>query len=340
MPKALYGLITMSLKPLGVSFVLALLISSSQFHGASAFVGQIRSSRSMSDHRLRRTQWDEQHQVRTTRTKIASSAETITTTTDYVNSQDAEFPWQFNGRAILCPMLVRTSTSLSDPASQEKLEKWNILPWSFFGWTVGGTVALEYDDSPVGPYTEFARLGCLASTLHRQEDTPSSGGGSQRVLVGQVGTKLYVNENIALSLCEQVWNMTAYLSNDEIVQEHRDTIAGVQAVDDELTDSKQDRKTDTTVNALTIGTVNSIPLLWTPTITTIWAQLSPRIPSVTLLQGEYHSGLPLNRLRLSTKVKFVTSPEIRKSRSSDVIPLGFGVALCGLKIEISPRILD
>ena len=335
MPKPWNSLITMSLRSLGVSFVLALLLSARQFHGTSAFVGQIHSSRSISAHHIRRTQCGGLHHIGTS-SNLASSAETITTATDYVNSQDVEFPWQFNGRAILCPMLVRTSNSLGDATSQEKLEKWNILPWSFFGWTVGGTVALEYDDSPVGPYTEFARLGCLASTLHRQEDTPSSGGGSQRVLVGQVGTKLYVNETIALTLCEQVWNMTAYLSNDEIVQEHRDTIAGVQAAEG----SNQNRKADATVNALTIGTVQSIPLLWTPTITTIWAQLSPRIPSVTLLQGGYHSGLPLNRLRLSTTVKFVTSPEIRKSRSSDVIPLGFGVALCGLKIEISPRILD
>ena len=324
-----------------VATLIRLVVSSKEFHSTishtTAFVSRKRNAPSKSVQCFART------------TNEATKA--VTTDYNYVNSEDNGYPWQFNGRAILCPMLVRTSTSLGDRSTQNKLDKWNILPWSLFGWTIGGTVALEYDDSPVGPYTEFVRLGCLASTLHAQPSTSnvdgessfSLFGGSKRLTVGQMGTKLFVNESIAMDLCEKVWDMTAFLSDDNIAHEHRTTITAVQMVDDELPPASA----KSNVNSLTLGSISQFPLLWTPTITTIWAQILPRIPTIAVLQNKEQEQqdpfLPLNRLRLSTKVKLVTSPEIRNSKSvnnNDEIPLGFGVALCALKIEISPRLLD
>ena len=63
------------------------------------------------------------------------------------NGLDPEYPWRFEGRFIFRPSLVRTDSGLDGnggPPSATLL--------SLFGYSLGGSVILEYDISPVGPY--------------------------------------------------------------------------------------------------------------------------------------------------------------------------------------------
>jgi hypothetical protein len=104
-------------------------------------------------------------------------------------SADPEYPWSFTGRVWFQPALVRT------PAPNAVAP--GITPLSLFGWTLGGTVCLEYDESPAGRYLEVVQMGALVA---------SDGGG-----VGQWGTRLWVSTAPAEELCRAVWGVPAEL---------------------------------------------------------------------------------------------------------------------------------
>jgi len=123
-----------------------------------------------------------------------------------------EYPHQFTGRFWFSPRLVRVhdnaSSSLASPkAMHERLfsdhPSVNIL--SLFGYTLGGTVCLEYDDSPFGSYREFVVMSALVAT-------PDDRGG---VRIGQWGSRLFVSDEVAGKGCEMLWGVPAETADIE-----------------------------------------------------------------------------------------------------------------------------
>lgn len=114
----------------------------------------------------------------------------------YKNNNDLEYPWCFKGRLWFRPAIVKipNDESLRPPTS--------IL--SLFGYTVGGVVALEYDESPIGPYREYVTMGALVS---------------KRGAIGQWGSKLYVSTKEAANICEDIWGVPATFSNIQYDEE-------------------------------------------------------------------------------------------------------------------------
>ena len=62
------------------------------------------------------------------------------------NGLDKDYPWCFTGRLWFRPALVKVQDS-----NTQGLDR-IISVLNLFGYTLGGTVALEYDTSPVGPH--------------------------------------------------------------------------------------------------------------------------------------------------------------------------------------------
>jgi hypothetical protein len=75
------------------------------------------------------------------------------------NHGTVEYPWRFSGRLWFRPSLVPVPTSENQKPSPPP----PVSILSLFGWTLGGVVALEYDDSQVGPYREYVTMGAIVS---------------------------------------------------------------------------------------------------------------------------------------------------------------------------------
>ena len=97
------------------------------------------------------------------------------------NGRDEDFPWCVTGRLWFRPALVNIN---SDPSLPRPPPSVSIL--NLFGWTIGGTVALEYDTSPVGPYREYVTMGAVVV---------------KRGALGQWGSRLYVSNQVAEEVC-------------------------------------------------------------------------------------------------------------------------------------------
>lgn len=246
-----------------------------------------------------------------------ASFRSSTTTTDsrlsYVNQpNDMEYPWKFTGRCIFRAALVRLEES--------KIPEQVFVP-NLFGWTVGGTVVLEYDESPVGPYHEFVKLGGVGLQLH-----PIGG-----LMVGQYGANLYVDKPKAQVLCESVWNLKA-------------EPAVIKLVGDEAEEGERISIQESEENAFEVSgwgrlvgqsgiDFSQLSLLWTPSIKAIWASIPPILKN----SNNDESSLPLHRLRLSGSARLDWCNE--KSTDSR-IPIGFDICVDQLLIEISQQLLE
>merc|ERR1719247_1335179 len=102
------------------------------------------------------------------------------------NGVDDAYPWRFDGRLWFRPAFVRAPEPDALPEGMSAV--------SLFGWTVGGVVALEYDESPVGPYREYVSLGALVT---------------KRGALGQWGRRLFVSTRAAEEVCQRVWDVPA-----------------------------------------------------------------------------------------------------------------------------------
>ena len=128
-----------------------------------------------------------------------------------------DFPWTFRGRVWFQPAIVRASAAGTVAPG--------VTTVSFFGWTLGGIVCLEYDtnsysllrthhffssvaqlpppitfrydSSPAGAYLEVVEMGAIVTTF---------GGG-----IGQWGSRLWVSTVQAEELCRAVWGVPAEL---------------------------------------------------------------------------------------------------------------------------------
>lgn len=230
-------------------------------------------------------------------------------------SDDAEpeFPWSFKGRVRFRPALVSTPKS---PVAN------GVQPLSLFGFTLGGSVCLEYDDSPVGPYFEVVQMA--AAVLSERLGT-----------LGQWGIRLMVSTEAADSANGDVWGVPS---------QYRDI------------DFEQDGSPGVFVEPsgkLRIGgwgdmrfapdgarSWGNLPVWWTPTLKALWLPAS-------LWRDEGKGGtLPLRRLRLSAAAlrlrwaplesgddSFV-GPGLEVEGAENRVPLPLVVEADGVLIEI------
>lgn len=228
------------------------------------------------------------------------------------NGLDPEYPWCFTGRLWFRPALTRVSHDILPPRSVTIL--------SLFGWTLGGTVALEYDTSPVGAYSEYVSMGALVS---------------KRGSIGQWGSKLFVSTKPAEDVCQKTWNVPAALANIDLQEELTDSLT-VRSAPDILAPTKQDIAVSGWKNTRILGESNSsakryggLPVNWTPSIKALWA------PFVLLPSAEDDdSKLPLHRLRLSASAIRLTL--CGQKPSDDLgIPIPLGLMVDNVLIEIS-----
>jgi len=230
------------------------------------------------------------------------------------NGVDDKYPWRFDGRFWFRPALMR--------APQEPLPG-GLSVISLFGWTIGGVVALEYDESPVGPYREYVTLGAIVTK-----------GGA----IGQWGSRLFVSTPEAEEVCKRVWGVPAELRNIEFKEDGEglrvDSPPGASASDDgvrpEAIRLSGWEATRSSPEKATLG--GSLQILWTPTVKTLWAPLL--LPFST--KANDVEPLKLHGLRLSASSARLQlggqpgSPEIGWP-----LPIGFSVD--NVRIEISPE---
>lgn len=234
------------------------------------------------------------------------------------NGLDPEYPWSFTGRLWFRPALSRIPSGPNDSRPPQSVTILNL-----FGWTLGGTVALEYDDSPVGPYREYVTMGAAVF---------------KRGSFGQWGSKLFVNTKPAEAVCRKTWNVPATLAEINFDEESSTSLA-VQSAPDILAPGVQNIGVTGWKNTRILGDKvvsgskrypeQGLPLLWTPSIKALWT------PFVVLPSAkEDESNLPLHRLRLSASAIRLTVCGQKPSNELG-IPLPIGVLVDNVLIEIS-----
>jgi len=239
------------------------------------------------------------------------------------NSDDKKFPYYFSGRLWFRPALVQTK-SIEKTIEQTLPSSISIL--SLFGWTIGGVVALEYDESPVGPYKEYVTMGAVVS---------------KRGGLGQWGSRLYVSTREAEEVCQKIWNVPAELANIDFQEDASDSLFVSSAPITERADGKHDRQSISVSGWKKTRVVDpneensrqpfsGLPVLWTPSIKALWAPLIP-IPSFFTNSND---SLPLHNLRLSASAIRL---RLCGQDSSDLlgIPIGIGLVVDNVLIEIS-----
>ena len=227
------------------------------------------------------------------------------------NGLDDEYPWRFDGRLWFRPSLVRTPEY--DPPG-------NIRFLSLFGWTLGGNVCLEYDESPVGPYVEYVTMGALVA---------------KRGAIGQWGSRLFVSTQPAEAVCQRVWDVpaeVAAISFDEdggaLCVEAAPALVGGAAGRETITVSGW---ANTRSGGSSDDSVGNVPVLWTPSIKALWAPI--RLPGFGGGDDD-ENALPLHNLRLSASSLRLHLCGQASSEELGV-PLPFGLTVDGLRIEIA-----
>ena len=254
----------------------------------------------------------------------------VTSATAPSQDVDPAFPYKFKGRCIFVPSLVRLPEDNNLPSGISVL--------NLAGWTVGGTVVLEYDESAVGYYREWVDLGGLA--LYTRQSPQG-----QSFLVGQYGSNLFVSRPEAEELCVNVWGLVAKRADIEFSEQTRSGVCELQRNETAPTGSNPILSTFGWKELWKHGRLSfsGLNLLWTPTIKAIWTCLG-RLPSSSV--DTQQPLLPLHRLRLAGRVglsRFNTLDEAdadshKFSWPKQRISLGVGLTVEGLVIEITPEI--
>jgi len=227
-----------------------------------------------------------------------------------------EFPWSFSGRVRFRPAIVSTSEA-------EVAKGVRVL--SLFGLTVGGSVCLQYDASPVGPYLEVVQMAALVF--------------SERLWTAALwGCNLMVNSDKADNANKEVWGVPSEYRDIDFQAGGSpgvfiDNAGGLRVGD-------WDAMSFAAAGARPWG---GLPIWWTPTLKALWFPFSAR-------RDEDKGGtLPLRRLRLSAaalRLRWVTpgpsgddfrEPQVDPAvggEESFVMPLPFVVEADGVLIEI------
>ena len=248
------------------------------------------------------------------------------------NGLDEEYPWRFEGRFIFRPSLVRITPSSSSPPSASLL--------SLFGYSLGGSVVLEYDVSPVGPYREYVTMGGVVGL-----GQVSVGETNKRLLgVGQWGTDLYVSTQVAEDVCKQVWGVPAQVANIDfeeegnVIQDGPDSEvvsrSGVTKKNFKLSGWDNTRVLSTEELQQQTKRFGNIPIFWTPTIKALWAPISLPNFSSKVTQEEL---LPVHKLRLSASALRLKQCK-RIGQSEGEIPIGLTLVVDNVLIEIGEQV--
>ncbi|CAE7662711.1 unnamed protein product, partial [Symbiodinium sp. CCMP2456] len=192
---------------------------------------------------------------------------------------NADVPqWTFEGRVWFRPAIVQCPPA--PPAAQVSF-------LSLFGWTLGGTVCLEYDVSPCGAYREVVDMGSLV--LGR--------GGA----LGQWGSRLCVSSKEAEVLCQQVWQVpaeerTIYFEDFEGGEALRCSVSDGDVV--RVLGWEALRLCDGAEGpGVTLSLEGRLPLWWTPAIKALWLPL--RVGDGPSPEEPDEGALNLHRLFLS-----------------------------------------
>ncbi len=277
-------------------------------------------------------------------------------------STDPEYPYQFTGRLWFSPSLVRVPNEDNVTTSNQLVSK-NVQVLSLFGYTLGGTVILEYDTSPVGPYKEYVTMSSLVF---------------KKGSIGQWGSRLYVSTQEAEDVCKQVWGVPAEVanieffekdsSNNESSQINKNSLLKVSkppCPDSQLNDLQNIKvegwgntrilkPNEYDVNGNASRRYGNVPVLWTPTIKALWSPwvaggiLSHDNDTSSSNGGESNSmkELPLHKLRLSASAIRLSWSGLKrrlvdnvssKTEESMGIPLGVGLVVDNVLIEIGSQ---
>ncbi|KAL9183078.1 hypothetical protein ACHAXT_004865 [Thalassiosira profunda] len=245
------------------------------------------------------------------------------------NGLDDEYPWRFEGRFLFRPSLVRTSDARPPSAS--------LL--SLFGYSLGGSVVLEYDVSPVGPYREYVEMGGVVGLGRVNVGGDGTAEKKQILGIGQWGTDLFVSTQVAEDVCRVVWGVPAQVADIEFI-EGGDVLA--DGVNEDSPDEGRRRKFAIAgwknTRILNSGEPSKryggIPIYWTPTIKALWAPLL--FPGGG--KGSGKNLLPLHKLRLSAGALRLKKCERIKSEGE--VPLGLALVVDDVLIEIGERVAD
>ena len=237
------------------------------------------------------------------------------------NGLDEQYPWRFDGRFWFRPAIVPMPAT----APPEGL-----TPIGLFGYTLGGVVCLEYDESPVGPYIEYVTMGALVS---------------KRGALGQWGSRLFVSTDPAEEVCVRTWDVPAEVATMTF-DESSDGPLCVDAPPQLVAGSGGGRET-IRVNGWAstqhngdgeVGRFGGVPVLWTPSTKTLWAPFVPLPPpSSSAADADTDAdaappGLPLHQLRLSaSSLRLHLCGQPASDQLGLPSPIGFSVD--GLRIE-------
>lgn len=193
-------------------------------------------------------------------------------------STDPEYPQLFTGRLCFLPSIVKVDQS---PGSM-------VQPLTVFGYSLGGTVALEYDTSPVGYYREYVTMSSLVT---------------KRGSLGQWGSRLYVSTREAEEVCRSIWGVPAEQANInfedsgdrlKVSQPPNPTDAPGKIQSIFLQGWKNTRILSSEENRLGSKRYGNLGIFWTPTIKALWFWA----PFITYID-KIDDKLPIHKLRLS-----------------------------------------
>jgi hypothetical protein len=243
------------------------------------------------------------------------------------NGLSPEYPYRFEGRFIFRPSLVRTSSNVQPP---------NAKLISLLDYSLGGSVVLEYDVSPVGPYREYVTMGGAVG-LGRVEMEEGSQRGT--LGVGQWGTNLYVSTQVAEDVCRQVWGVPAQVADIGFVED------GETLVDGPDEDSNGRKRFSLSgwgntriLESSEVKRFGNIPIYWTPTIKALWAPILSSSQKEVRDSAQSDERLPLHKLRLSASaLRLQRCKRIQQTQSNEEIPLGIALVVDNVLIEIGKR---
>lgn len=256
-------------------------------------------------------------------------------------STDPEYPYQFTGRLWFSPSIVKVPNNYDSLLSKDV----NII--SLFGYTLGGTVALEYDTSPVGPYFEYVTMSALVT---------------KKGSIGQWGSRLYVSTQEAEDVCKEVWGVPAEVSNIEFCEGSSDldsnyNIPSLMVTKPPSSDSPvghiQNIRLEGWQNTRILNLeeykngqaqrLGNIPVLWTPTIKALWSPWIAGGLNSIKKEKSFTKELPLHKLRLSASAirlswsglkRRLDHDTCRKTKEQMGLSLGFGLIVDNVLIEI------
>lgn len=253
---------------------------------------------------------------------------------------DKDYPNVFTGRLWFSPSITKISSHGALPPPDSDVTLLNL-----FGYSLGGSVALEYDSSPVGQYREYVTMTGLAY---------------KRGSIGQWGSRLYVSTQEAEDVCKEIWGVPAEVANISFSEARveldtygKECTLQVTAPPNPFAQTERKQSIEVegwentrvlTPQELNVGKqgperVGNVPVFWTPTIKALWA------PWVLFSSALTKSALPLHKLRLSAsaiRLKW-TGFSPRSSLKNEIppsdlktlgIPLGFGLIVDNVLIEI------